>query len=316
MNKEKPTEVNIGIDTSQSQLDIYVRPVGDYFCVENSPKGAKEAACRLRSYQPARVLIEATGRLEMHFVCAAHKVRLPVVVCNAGQVRQFAKATGRLAKTDKLDAQDIAHFGEALQPALTELKPEKLRQISDLIAVRSQCLDMSTMQKNRMRRMPKTVQPPIQRILNAIQKEIERIDQKLDKLVDATPQWRNQRELLMSAKGVGKVVAYTLMSELPELGQLNRKKIAALVGVAPINRDSGSYRGKRRIYGGRSKVRTVLYVSMLSAIQYNPKIKSMYERLVAAGKPKKVAIVACMRKQLTILNTMMKNGTHWDEKLA
>ena len=312
MNKEKPTEVNIGIDTSQSQLDIYVRPVGDYFCVENSPKGA----CRLRSYQPARVLIEATGRLEMHFVCAAHKVRLPVVVCNAGQVRQFAKATGRLAKTDKLDAQDIAHFGEALQPALTELKPEKLRQISDLIAVRSQCLDMSTMQKNRMRRMPKTVQPPIQRILNAIQKEIERIDQKLDKLVDATPQWRNQRELLMSAKGVGKVVAYTLMSELPELGQLNRKKIAALVGVAPINRDSGSYRGKRRIYGGRSKVRTVLYVSMLSAIQYNPKIKSMYERLVAAGKPKKVAIVACMRKQLTILNTMMKNGTHWDEKLA
>jgi transposase len=316
MNKEKPTEVNIGIDTSQSQLDIYVRPVGDYFCVENSPKGAKEAACRLRSYQPARVLIEATGRLEMHFVCAAHKVRLPVVVCNAGQVRQFAKATGRLAKTDKLDAQDIAHFGEALQPALTELKPEKLRQISDLIAVRSQCLDMSTMQKNRMRRMPKTVQPPIQRILNAIQKEIERIDQKLDKLVDATPQWRNQRELLMSAKGVGKVVAYTLMSELPELGQLNRKKIAALVGVAPINRDSGSYRGKRRIYGGRSKVRTVLYVSMLSAIQYNPKIKSMYGRLVAAGKPKKVAIVACMRKQLTILNTMMKNGTHWDEKLA
>jgi transposase len=252
----------------------------------------------------------------MHFVCAAHKVRLPVVVCNAGQVRQFAKATGRLAKTDKLDAQDIAHFGEALQPALTELKPEKPRQISDLIAVRSQCLDMSTMQKNRMRRMPKTVQPPIQRILNAIQKEIERIDQKLDKLVDATPQWRNQRELLMSAKGVGKVVAYTLMSELPELGQLNRKKIAALVGVAPINRDSGSYRGKRRIYGGRSKVRTVLYVSMLSAIQHNPKIKSMYERLVAAGKPKKVAIVACMRKQLTILNTMMKNGTHWDEKLA
>ena len=316
MNKEKPTEVNIGIDTSQSQLDIYVRPVGDYFCVENSPKGAKEAAHRLRSYQPARVLIEATGRLEMHFVCAAHKVRLPVVVCNAGQVRQFAKATGRLAKTDKLDAQDIAHFGEALQPALTELKPEKLRQISDLITVRSQCLDMSTMQKNRMLRMPKPVQQPIQRILKAIRKEIERIDQKLDKLVEAIPQWRNQRELLMSAKGVGKVVAYTLMSELPELGQLNRKKIAALVGVAPINRDSGSYRGKRRIYGGRSKVRTVLYVSMLSAIQYDPKIKSMYERLVAAGKPKKVAIVACMRKQLTILNTMMKNGTHWDEKLA
>jgi len=316
MNKKNHTEVNIGIDTSQTQLDIYVRPCGDSFSVENTAKGAREAACRLRSYQPTRVLIEATGRLEMPFVCAAHKARLPVVVCNAGHVRQFAKAAGRLAKTDQLDAQDIAHFGEALQPALTELKPEKLRQISDLITVRSQCLDMSTMQKHRLLRMPKSVHKPIQRILKAIQTEIERIDKQLDKLVEAIPQWRHQRDLLMSAKGVGKVVAYTLMSELPELGKLNRKEIAALAGVAPINRDSGSYRGKRRIYGGRRKVRTVLYVSMLSAIQYDPKIKSMYERLVAAGKPKKVAIVACMRKQLTILNTMMKNGTHWDEKLA
>jgi transposase len=164
--------------------------------------------------------------------------------------------------------------------------------------------------------MPKSVQKPIQRILTAVRKEIERIDRQLDKLVEAIPQWRNQRDLLMSVKGVGKVVAYTLMSELPELGQLNRKEIAALAGVAPMNRDSGSYRGKRRVYGGRGKVRTALYVSMLSAIQYNPKIKSMYERLVAAGKPKKVAIVACMRKQLVILNTMMKNGTHWDENLA
>ena len=156
----------------------------------------------------------------------------------------------------------------------------------------------------------------IQPILKAIQKEIERIDQKLDKLVDAIPQWREQRDLLMSAKGVGKVVAYTLMSELPELGKLNRKEIAALVGVAPMNRDSGSYRGKRRVSGGRSKVRTVLYMSMWSSIQYDPKIKATYQRLIAAGKPKKVALVACMRKQLIILNTMMKNGTHWTEKLA
>jgi transposase len=316
MNKNNHTEVNIGIDTSQSQLDIYVRPTGEYFSVENNPKGAKEVASRLRSYQPTRVLIEATGRLEMHFVCAAHEARLPVVVCNAGQVRQFARASGRLAKTDKLDAQDIAHFGEALRPALTDLKPEKLRQISDLITVRRQCLDMSTMQKNRLLRMPKSVQKPIQRILNTVRKEIERIDRQLDRLVEAIPQWRDQRDLLMSAKGVGKVVAYTLLSELPELGQLNRKEIAALAGVAPINRDSGSHRGKRRVYGGRSKVRTALYMSMLSAIQYNPKIRSLYERLVAAGKPKKVAIVACMRKQLVILNTMMKNGTYWDEKLA
>jgi transposase len=316
MNKENPTEINIGIDTSQSQLDVYVRPIGEYFSVDNTPKGAKAAAKRIKTYQPARVLIEATGRLEMLFVCAAQEARLPVVVCNAGQVRQFAKATGRLAKTDRLDAQDIAHFGAAIRPALTELKPEKLRQISDLIVLRSQCLDMSTMQKNRLLRMPKSIHKPIQRILKAIQKEVGKIDQRLDKLVEAIPQWQNQRDLLMSAKGVGKVVAYTLMSELPELGKLNRKEIAALVGVAPINRDSGTYRGKRRIHGGRRRVRTALYMSMLSAVQHDPKIKSMYERLVAAGKPKKVALVACMRKQLTILNTMMKNGTHWDEKLA
>jgi transposase len=316
MNSKTQEEINIGIDTSQSQLDIYVRPTGEYFSVENSPKGASKAARKLREYHPTRVLIEATGRLEMHFVCAAHEVGLPVVVCNAGQVRQFARSTGRLAKTDRLDAEDIAHFGEALRPALTLLKPEKLREISDLITVRRQCLNMSTMQKHRLLRMSKKVQPPIQRILKAIQKEIERIDQELDKLVDALPQWREQRDLLMSAKGVGKVVAYTLMSELPELGKLNRKEIASLVGVAPMNRDSGSYRGKRRVSGGRSKVRTVLYMSMWSTIQYDPKIKATYERLVAAGKPRKVALVACMRKQLTILNTMMKNGTHWDEKLA
>ena len=316
MNIKTQVEINVGIDTSQSQLDIYVRPTGDYFSVENTPEGAKKAASKIRKYQATRVLIEATGRLELNFVCVAHNAGLPVVVCNAGQVRQFARSTGRLAKTDKLDAQDIAHFGEALQPALTIIKPEKLREISDLITVRRQCLDMSTMQKNRLLRMPKNVQLPIQRILKTIQKEIERIDQRLDKLVDAIPQWREQRDLLMSAIGVGKVVAYTLMSELPELGKLNRKEIAALVGVAPMNRDSGSYRGKRRVTGGRSKVRTVLYMSMWSTIQYDPKIKAMYERLVAAGKPKKVALVACMRKQLTILNTMMKNGTHWEEKLA
>ena len=316
MNIKTQVEINVGIDTSQSQLDIYVRPTGDYFSVENTPQGAKQAAGKIRKYQPTRVLIEATGRLELNFVCAAQTAGLPVVVCNAGQVRQFARSTGRLAKTDKLDAQDIAYFGEALQPVLTIIKPDKLRDISDLITVRRQCLDMSTMQTNRLSRMPTSVQPPIQRILKAIQKEIERIDQKLDKLVDAIPQWREQRDLLMSAKGVGRVVAYTLMSELPELGKLNRKEIAALVGVAPMNRDSGSYRGKRRVSGGRSKVRTVLYISMWSTIQYDPKIKATYERLVAAGKPKKVALVACMRKQLTILNIMMKNGTHWSEKIA
>lgn len=308
-------EINVGIDTSSKQLDIYVRPSGHFFSVANDAQGIKDAVKQLQPLKPARVLIESTGRLELEFVCAAHKAGLPIVVCNPSQVRQFAKAAGRIAKTDKLDAHDIAHFGEAMQPKLSSIKPEKLSAISDLLAVRSQCLDMSTMQKNRLKRMPKPVHKPIKNILKAIQKEALTIDKQLDKLIDSCPEWRQKRDLLLSAKGVGPVLAYTLMSELPELGQLNRKEIAALVGVAPMNRDSGSYEGKRYIRGGRHKVRTVLFVSMMSAIQCHPKLKPMYERMVAAGKPKKVAIVACMRKQLTILNTMGKNNTYWDEKM-
>ena len=313
MNKP---EINVGIDTSSKQLDIYVRPTGQFFSVTNDKAGIKDAIKQLQSLKPTRVLIESTGRLELEFVCAAHKARLPVVVCNPGNVRHFAKSAGRIAKTDKLDAHDIAHFGEAMKPRLSSIKPEKLRAISDLLVVRSQCLEMSTMQKNRLKRMPKSVHKPIQSILRVIKKELAIIDRQLDKLVESVAEWRQKRDLLLSAKGVGNVLAYTLMSELPELGTLNRKEIAALVGVAPMNRDSSSFAGKRYIRGGRHRVRTVLFVSMMSAIQCHPKLKPMYERMVAAGKPKKVAIVACMRKQLIILNTMVKNGTYWDENMA
>jgi transposase len=316
MNQLNGTPVNVGIDTSQTQLDIYVRPLGNFFSHPNTPQGAKDATRAIRAFNPDCVIIESTGRLEFNFVYAAHKAKLPVAVCNPGNARDFAKSIGRSAKTDKLDAMDLAHFGEKTSPRLTELKPEKLRLISDLLAVRSQCLDMSTMQKNRLKRMPKTVHGPIKKILKSIQTQITDIDKKVDKLVSEVPEWQAQRDLLMSAKGVGRVLAYTLLSELPELGKLNNKEIAALVGVAPMNRDSGSYQGKRFIRGGRAKVRTVLFVSMLSAIQCHPKLKPMYERMVAAGKPKKLAIVACMRKQLIILNTMMKNGTAWDPNMA
>lgn len=310
------SEINVGIDMSSKQLDIYVRPTGQYFSVSNDDLGIKEAVKTIQRLKPTRVLIESTGRLELTFVCAAHKAGLPMVVCNPGRVRHFAKSTGRLAKTDKLDAQDIAHYGEAMQPRLSSIKPDKLRQISDLLTVRSQCLELSTMQKNRLKRMPKSVHQSIEAILKTIQKELVRIDRQLDKLVDSVAEWRQKRDLLLSAKGVGPVLAYTLMSEFPELGSLNRKEIAALVGVAPMNRDSGSFEGKRFIRGGRHKVRTVLFVSMMSAIQHHPKLKPMYQRMVDNGKPKKVALVACMRKQLCILNTMVKNGTYWDEKLA
>lgn len=316
MNTLTEQEINVGVDTSQSQLDIYIRPIDIYFTVTNDDKGIKEAITTLKKYHPTRIIIEATGRLEMGFVCAACKAHLPVVVANAGNVRNFAKSIGRSAKTDKLDAQDIAHFGEATKPRLTELKPEKLRKISDLLARRSQLLDMSTMEKNRLKRLPKTLHVSLNRVLKLLKKEIAQVDEKLDKLIDEVPEWQEKRDLLLSAKGVGKVLAYTLLSELPELGKLNRKEIASLVGIAPMNKDSGSYQGKRYIKGGRSKVRTVLFVAMMSTIQCHPKLKPMYQRLVAAGKPKKVALVACMRKQLTILNAMMKSGSHWDESMV
>lgn len=316
MNTPIDNEINIGIDTSQTQLDLFVRPLGYTASFENTPQGIQKAIQYIRPLKPSRVLIEATGRLEMNFVCAANKAKLPVVVCNPMQVRQFAKATGRVAKTDQLDAQDIAHFGEALKPALSQIKPEKVQLISDLLTVRNQCMEMSTMQKNRLKRMPKSVHKPINNLLKSIQKEIRSIEKQLDQVIRELPEWKARIDQLTSAKGVGNVLAYTLISELPELGKLNRKQIAALVGIAPMNRDSGSYEGKRYIRGGRSKVRTVLFMSIMSGIQYHPQLKPMYERLVKAGKPKKVAMIACMRKQLTILNTMVKNGTYWDESFA
>jgi transposase len=316
MNTKDQSEINIGIDTGQAILDIHVRPQGDYQSFENNPEGIRAAVRFIKPFKPTRILIEATGRLEMAFFCAAHKAGLPVCVCNPIKVRKFAEMTGILAKTDKLDAQVIAYYGETMKPALTELKPEKLRLVSDLLTVRSQCLDMSTMQKNRLIRMPKTVQKPIRNILKKITEEIVLIDRQLDQVIAEIPHWQARVDQLISAKGVGKVLAYTLLSELPELGSMNRKQIAAIVGVAPMNRDSGKHKGKRKIRGGRSKIRKVLFVSMMSAIQCHPKLKPMYQRLVAAGKPKKVAIVACMRKQLIILNTMVKNGTMWDENMT
>ena len=316
MKHNNANPIYIGIDTSQSQLDIYVRPNDVFFQVSNDDDGINDAITRIQSYSPELVLIESTGRLELPFSIAAHKAKLPLAICNAARVRNYAKSIGRFAKTDKLDAQDIARFGEANKPAVSALKPQAMRDISDLLTLRSQHLEMSTMQKNRLKRMPGITQKSLNRILSAIKKEIEWVDKQLDKKIEKVPQFKELVELLTSAKGVGKILAYTLISELPELGKLNRKEVAALVGVAPMNRDSGGYKGKRYIRGGRHKVRTVLFVSMLSAIQCHPKLKPMYTRLLANGKPKKVAIVACMRKQLTILNQMVKTNTKWDENYA
>lgn len=309
-------ETNVGIDTGKRQLDIYIRPVGEYFTVENNEKGIKEAIKRIKKHKPTRITIEATGRLEMPFACAATKAKLPIAIANPRQVHDFAKSTGKLAKTDKLDAAMIAYYGELLTPRLTQIKPENTQRISDLLVRRSQLVDMRTMEKNRHSILSKEIKRSNIRIIKAFQKEIDWVEEHLDKLIEETPDWNKILTILLSVKGVGKVLAYTLLSDLPELGQLNRKEIAALVGVAPINRESGLYKGKRRIRGGRARIRTVLFMAMMSTIQSNPRFKRDYQRLVAKGKPKKVAIVACMRKMITILNVMVKTETVWDEKLT
>lgn len=309
-------EVSIGVDAGKSHLDVFVSPLNESFTVENSSTGIRSAIKRLKSLRPTRIVIEATGRLERPFVIAAHQARLPVTVANPKHVRRFAQALGLLAKTDRLDARVIARFGETLCPKPTTPPSKEAQRISDLLARRSQLMAMSTMEKNRISILPKALHPSLKRLLKHLQTEIKRIELQLDKLIDRSTEWQHKMDLLTSVNGVGKILAYTLLSELPELGELNRKEIAALVGVAPMNRDSGSYSGKRRIRGGRAHVRTVLFMAIMSAAQSNAVIKAKYQQLKDAGIPPKVALIACMRKLLTILNTMMKNGEHWNPKMA
>jgi transposase len=310
------TEINVGVDTGKTQLDIHIRPSEQAFSVPNTAVGIRDALRQLKKVKPTRVVIEATGRLELPFVLQAQKAGLRVSVVNPLQMRRFASAAGQLAKADHLDARIIARYGEALQPKPTVLKPAKTRLISDLLARRSQLLDMATMEKNRLSILPRALHASLNRHLKQLQAEVKKIEALLEKHIDEEPEWQEKRDLLLSVNGVGKVLAYTLLSDLPELGQLNRKEIAALVGVAPMNKESGNYKGKRRIRGGRANVRKVLFMAIMSAMQSNPKLKRQYTDLKAAGKPPKVAMVACMRKLITILNTMVKNGEHWNPELA
>lgn len=316
MNTKTQTETNIGIDASKKHLDFFIRPNGVSFQVSNTPEGIASAIRKCKTAKPTRIVIEATGRMESTFVAAAHKANLPIVVANPMHVRRFAQATGRQAKTDHLDAQDIAYFGEALKPEPTLEKNKRSQVISDLLIRRSQIIEMRTMEKNRLSILPKLLQASLKRHIKQLTDELDRIDRAVDEAIDKVPAWSEKKQLLTSVNGVGRVLAYTLLSELPELGQLNRKEIAALVGVAPMNKESGTYTGKRRIRAGRSRIRTALFMAVMSASQSNPKIKAQYQRLLAAGKQPKVALVACMRKLITTLNAMMKSGQHWNPNLA
>ena len=317
MNKHNDQqEVNVGVDTGKQQLDIFIRPLDIFFTVTNDKKGSKEAISQIKKHLPSRIIIEATGRLEHEFIMACSKAKLPFVVANPAHIKKFAGAIGRLAKTDKLDAQLIAHYGEAIKPPLSQVKPETIRLMSDLLSRRRQLITLQTMEKNRLQIMPKELSALITPILTAIKNQLEKVDEKLLKLIQTCDEYNVKNDIIQSMPGVGNVVAISLLSNMPELGYLSNKQAAALVGVAPVNRESGIYQGQRRIKGGRHQIRTVMFMAMMSAMQCNSVFKSTYQRLVALGKPKKVAIIACVRKMIVILNSMVRDGAKWDPKMA
>jgi len=315
-NKNNQSEINIGVDTGKHQLDIYIRPLEIYFSVANDDSGINEAIKTIKKHKPTRIIIEATGRLEHAFIYACSEHHLPFVVANPVHVRRFAGAIGQLAKTDPLDAKLIAHFGEAVKPELSQLKADVLQRMSDLLSRRRQLMTMQTMEKNRLQIMPKEISSFIKPILTAIKNQILKTDNKLLKLIEHCNEYKEKNEIIQSMKGVGNVVAFTLLSNMPELGYITNKQAAALVGVAPINKESGCYTGKSKIRGGRHQVRTVMYMAMLSAIQCNAVFKRLYQRLVANGKSKKTAIIACVRKMIVILNSMVRDGVKWDPEMG
>jgi transposase len=309
------TEIFVGIDISKHRLDVHLRPSAEAFAVDRDHVGLEQLAARLQTLKPHLVVMEATGGFETVVALALAAARLPICVVNPRQIRDFARATGRLAKTDALDAEVIARFAEAVRPEPRALPDEETRGLGELVARRRQVVEMMTAERNRRRIMAdKRVLKRIDRHLVLLQKELTEIESDIDQAVRSSPIWREKEELYASVPGVGKNLARTLIADLPELGSLGRRAIAMLVGVAPINKDSGTLRGRRLIQGGRASVRTALYMSALVASRYNPSLKAFYQRLLAAGKPKKLALVAVMRKLLTILNAIARNRQPWRQE--
>ena len=309
--KKSKTTINVGVDVGKAYLDIYIHEKKIHFQEENNEQGIKRILKRLSYYDVERLVMEATGRYEFNFAQAAYSKHIPVSIVKPLLVRRFAGAMNQLAKTDKIDAEIIALFAFMTKPQITPRKSKNLIAIKDLIARRRQLMGLRTQELNRIKIMGKAFEVSCKRVLKCLDAEIERMEQRLAKHVEAQAEWTEKQMILKSVPGVGDTLVYTLLADLPELGDLNKNQVAALVGVAPINRDSGKLRGKRRVQGGRANVRTVLYMATLSATQCNPVIKTFYKRLVAQGKHKKVAITACMRKFITILNAMVRDQVEW-----
>jgi transposase len=301
----------VGIDVSKAQLDVAVRPTGKRWILPYDQTGIEGLIPQIVDLEPALVLLEATGGLEVPLVAALAAAALPVVVVNPRQVRDFAKATGTLAKTDTLDAGVLAHFADAVRPSVRPLRDAETQVLNSLTARRHQVMTMLVSEKNRLGTAIGAVSPRIEAHIAWLEQELSDLDKGRRQTLRRSPVWREKDDLLRTVPGVGPQLSLTLLAHLPELGTLDRKQIAALVGVAPYNRDSGTLRGKRAVWGGRSRVRAVLYMGALVASRHNPAIRDFYQRLLAAGKPKKVALVASMRKLLVILNGMLKHGSPW-----
>ena len=310
--KRSTSSVNVGIDVGRDCLDVFIHERQLALSFANDEHGIRALLRRLAYYRLARIVLEATGRREQLLVSAALERQLPVVVVNPITVRRFAGALGILAKTDAIDARVIAHFAATIEPVVRDAADPKARQLKDLVVRRRQLLDMATMEKNRLHVMPKALQAPIRRHIDDLAGDVRELDAPIDALVGTLALWRQRRQLLLSMPGVGAVVAHTLIADLPELGKLTHKQIAALTGVAPFNRDSGMLRGTRRIRGGRRTVRTVLYLGAMAAVRFNPVIKQFYARLIAAGKNRKLALIARVRKMVVMLNAMLRDGRKWN----
>jgi transposase len=308
MSEEK---VFIGIDVSKAKLDVAAAPCGRYASFCNTEEDMPGLLEFISSVSPSIIAIESTGGFERLALRALSLARLPVVAINPRQIRDFAKSLGILAKTDKIDAHVIARFAQAVKPEIRHLKSEDEQMLDALQARHFQLVEMITAEKNRFASAPKWTKKDIQSNIKGLEKRLAKVNRDMDDLIKKSPIWSERGKILKSVPGVGPVMLSTMLAALPELGTLNRKKVSALVGVAPLNCDSGKYKGKRMVWGGRAKVRSVLYMCALSAIKCNPKIKTFYNRLRQAGKAFKVAITACMRKLLIILNAMAKNETYW-----
>ncbi len=308
----KRTKTNIGIDVSKQQLEVAVHE-SDYHCrCPNKPAAFAELIAELIALRPVRIVLEATGGLEIPVMTALHTAGLPVIVLNPRQVRDFAKALGQLAKTDRLDARVLAHFAAAIKPPLRPIKSADELELDALMGRRGQLVEILASEKNRLASAATTtVREEIEEHIDWLEERIATLEQQLKKFLKRSAHWQRRDVIYQSVPGIGSVVSLSLLAELPELGTLNRQQISKLVGVAPLNRDSGNQRASRHIAGGRARVRCMLYMAAFNAIHRNPVIKAFYERLRARGKLYKVAITACMRKLLTIINVMVRDNTTW-----